>query len=171
LVQDHLDRDHFSLSRMGKEKTTYARQRELHTHGDDDQPHEPRCRVAQKATGCVTFPAGNENHHDPHYHRGHRDRDQRRDRQQRPGMATASVMTPVIVPGLAANNIRGVSDAFSSAFSSAPSFAVSWAGAELALNMVKPIHDSTPPPATEKASSDTPKSSNSLAPIRAVTPE
>jgi hypothetical protein len=53
--------------------------------------------------------------------------------------------------------------------SSAPSFEGSSAGAELARNMVNPIHDSTPPPATEKASSDTPDTCSNLAPTRAAT--
>jgi hypothetical protein len=62
---------------------------------------------------------------------------------------TAIVMTPVIVPGLAANKITGVSDRFW--------FLVAGTGAELPRNMVNPIQASTPPPATEMASSETPK--------------
>src|SRR6516162_1666446 len=38
----------FRWSRRRVEKTAYASQRELDAHGDDDQPHEPRRRVANK---------------------------------------------------------------------------------------------------------------------------
>src|SRR5262245_12852808 len=74
---------------------------------------------------------------------------------------TASVMTPVIVPGLAANKINGVSDRFWSP-------AALGTGAELPRNMENPIQASTPPPATEKASSDTPKTWSTLAPTSAA---
>src|SRR6187455_3058142 len=63
----------------------------------------------------------------------------------------ASVITPVIVPGLAANMISGASDTFSELSCGADLLSV-----ELPRNIVNPIQDNTPPPATEKASSETP---------------
>src|SRR5215831_8182517 len=66
----------FPWSRMRNEKIAEAYQRELHAHGDNDQSHESRRRVAQKAASCASSPAGHEHHHDPHYDRGHRDRDE-----------------------------------------------------------------------------------------------
>ena len=78
---------------------------------------------------------------------------------------TARVMTPVIVPGLAANRIKGVSDRLSSA----RSLGASWACGELLRSMENPIQVSTPPPAIEKASSETPKTCSSLAPTSAAT--
>ena len=68
--------------------------------------------------------------------------------------ATESMMTPVIVPGLAAKRISGVSDCMD--------FASTAAGCP--LSMENPIHASTPPPATMKASSDTPKEVQQLHP-------
>src|SRR4029079_9641539 len=56
--------------------------------------------------------------------------------------ATASVMTPVIVPGLAANRITGPSDRVSAALF----FEGSWAWGELPRNMENPIQVRTPPP-------------------------
>src|SRR5262249_52986768 len=70
-------------------------------------------------------------------------------------------MTPVIVPGLAANKINGVSDRFWSP-------ATLETGAELPRNMVNPIQASTPPPATEKASRETPKTWSTFAPTSAA---
>jgi len=49
---------------MHDEKIAEACQCELHAHGNDDQPHEPRCRVTRKATSCAASPAGHEHHHD-----------------------------------------------------------------------------------------------------------
>src|SRR5262249_49469813 len=70
-----------------------------------------------------------------------------------------------LVPGLAANRTSGVIDRFSSA----PSFEGSGASPELPRNMLNPIHASTPPPATEKASSETPKTCSTRAPTKAAT--
>lgn len=65
-------------------------------------------------------------------------------------LGMAKVMTPVIVPGLAAKMISGASHRVS------PSFA-GLSVAALPASIENPIHDSTPPPATEEASRDTPK--------------
>jgi hypothetical protein len=51
-------------SRLREEKTAYASQRKLHAHGDDDQSHEPRCRVAPEAAGRASSSAGHEHHDD-----------------------------------------------------------------------------------------------------------
>ena len=58
---------------MGSEKIAKACQRKLRAHGDDNQSHEPRRRVAQKASSCASsLLAAHEQHHNPHYDRGHR---------------------------------------------------------------------------------------------------
>src|SRR6187455_481665 len=75
----------------------------------------------------------------------------------------ASVMTPVIVPGLAANIINGASDTFFVLSCGADLLSV-----ELPRNIVNPIQDNTPPPATEKASSDTPNTCKILVPNNAA---
>src|SRR5271157_5929201 len=69
--------------------------------------------------------------------------------------ATARVTTPVIVPGLAAKRISGVS----AVLLSAPILVLveSLAPVGLPRNIENPIQDNTPPPAPENASSDTPK--------------
>ena len=75
-----------------------------------------------------------------------------------------SVITPVIVPGLAANRIKGVRDARAAE-------GVSDAAGEddvCPLSM-EPIHASTPPPATMNASRDTPNNSNNRTPMSAAT--
>jgi len=77
--------------------------------------------------------------------------------------AAEIVMTPVMVPGLAANRINGVRDD-----------AWCWVEGVLAvvearpLSIEKPIQARTPPPATMNASKDTPKRSRSLVPARAA---
>lgn len=63
-------------------------------------------------------------------------------------------MTPAIVPGLAANRIKGVRDGVESV--DAPDEGV------LPLSIENPIHANTPPPATIKASRDTPNRCNTL---------
>ena len=68
-----------------------------------------------------------------------------------PVWAAESVMTPVIVPGLAAKRINGVKDAPEFAGALPDVDEVAWP-----LSMEKPIHASTPPPATIKASRETP---------------
>ena len=73
--------------------------------------------------------------------------------------ATESVMTPVMVPGLAAKRISGVSDCFD----------LESPAAGCPLSMENPIHANTPPPATIKASSDTPNRFNNCCPRRAAT--
>ena len=71
------------------------------------------------------------------------------------------VITPVMVPGLAAKRINGVSEG--------SGFEVAEAGAvDLPLSMEKPIQASTPPPATMKASRDTPNRCSSRVPISAA---
>jgi hypothetical protein len=137
---------------MHDKKAAQAGQRELRSHGYDDQPHEPRRRIAQKTTSCVSFRAAQKDHHEPHDQRGHHHRDECRDRQ--PWLCVVDDSDrddSVIVPGLVANKITGVSDRFSSA----SFFAVSGAD-ELPRSIEKPIQANTPPPATEKAASDTP---------------
>ena len=113
---------------------------------------------------CACSAVSHKHHHDPHYTRGYHDRDKCRDWQRQFACATASVMTPVIVPGLAANRITGVSDRFSVA----PSVKGPWDCGELPRNMENPIQVSTPPPAIEKASSETPKTFSTLAPASAA---
>lgn len=77
--------------------------------------------------------------------------------------AVETVITPVMVPGLAANRIKAVSDGFE--FEELPEDA----DAEvLPLSMEKPIHDNTPPPATINASRDTPNRCSTLVPATAA---
>jgi len=78
--------------------------------------------------------------------------------------AAASVITPVIVPGLAAKRISGVRDFLEF---EAP---LGDAGEDpCSLSIRKPIHDNTPPPATMNASSDTPNRCNNCVPTSAAT--
>src|SRR6185295_19125257 len=79
-----------------------------------------------------------------------------------PVCAAESVMTPVIVPGLAAKRINGVNDA--------PEFEDISLFDDMdprPLSMEKPIHARTPPPATMKASRDTPNKCSSWVPMSA----
>ena len=71
-----------------------------------------------------------------------------------PEWATDRVITPVIVPGLAANRISGVNEDLS--LEAVP--------AVLPRSMENPIHTSTPPPATLKMSSEIPKRFSTGAP-------
>src|SRR5271155_299283 len=77
---------------------------------------------------------------------------------------TARVTTPVIVPGLAAKRISGVS----AALLLGPVLVESLGSVWLPRNIEKPIHDNKPPPATENASRDTPKTCRMLAPHSAA---
>jgi hypothetical protein len=61
--------------------------------------------IAQKATSCVSFPATHEHHHDPHYGAASSTATIAVTGSGSLVWTTASVMTPVIVPGLAANKI------------------------------------------------------------------
>ena len=128
-----------------------ACQRELYAHSDDDQSHKPCHHVVQKAVraSCARLAVCDKRHNDPHYDRGYHDCDERVTGSANFACATASVMTPVIVPGLAANRITGPSDRVSTALF----FEGSWAWGELPRNMENPIQVRTPPPAIEKASS------------------
>ena len=89
------------------EKITEASQCELHAHSEDDQSHKPRHHVVQQAAPATRVrPAASQKYHnDPHHDHGYRDRHKCGDRQRQFRMRTASVITPVIVPGLAANKI------------------------------------------------------------------
>jgi len=77
--------------------------------------------------------------------------------------AAEIVMTPVMVPGLAANRIKGVRDE-------------SWCRAEdvsavieaRPLSIENPIQARTPPPATMNASKEMPNKSSSLVPANAA---
>ena len=141
-------------------------QRELHAHGDDDQSHKPCHHVAQKATRVSwARPAvRNKRHNDPRYERGYHDRDECRNRQRQLRMRNSERDDPGNVPGLAANRITGPSDRVSAA----PFFEGSWTCGELPRNMENPIQVRTPPPAIEKASSETPKTCSNLAPANAA---
>ena len=99
-----------------------------------------------------------EHHRQPGNPGRHGDGDQRRDRQFHPGVGHGERMTPVMVPGLAAKRISGVSDCFD----------LESPAAGCPLSMENPIHASTPPPATMKASSDTPKRCSNCVPSRAA---
>jgi hypothetical protein len=50
-------------------------------HGYDNQSHEPGRCVAQKTISWVISVTAYEQHHDPHYDRGHRHRGECRDWQ------------------------------------------------------------------------------------------
>jgi hypothetical protein len=122
---------------------------ELNPHGQDDQSHEARDHVTRKPA-FSGFSRGS--------------RDEQQDHSQVTRLATAiatravygrpnpewaaeSVMTPVIVPGLAAKRIKGVKDA--PAFEGASREVDGDPGT---LSIENPIHANTPPPATMKAS-------------------
>src|SRR6476661_6580362 len=84
------------------EKIVQACQRKLHAHSADDQSHKPRHHVVQQAARatCARPAAGHKQHNDPHYDHGYRDRDECSDWHAGFACATASVITPAIVPGL-----------------------------------------------------------------------
>src|SRR5262245_41096205 len=75
-------------------------------------------------------------------------------------ITTVATATATSAVTLAANKITGVSDRFW--------FLVAGTGAESPRNIVNPIQASTPPPATQKASSETPKTWSTLAPTSAA---
>ena len=77
--------------------------------------------------------------------------------------AAATVITPVIVPGLAANRINGVKEV-DREFSGEPLAGLSWAD----LSMLAPIQTRIPPPAQENASRDMPNIFRIDVPARAA---
>ena len=78
--------------------------------------------------------------------------------------AAAKVITPVMVPGLAAKRMSGPSETFWLVSSSC---ARGWS-LQLLLSIENLIQDNTPPPATENASSDTPKRCRTRVPMSAA---
>ena len=143
-----------------------ARKGELDSHCDHDQPHETGYCVADKSARAVrifaeTNSQGNREQHHQHAHKyGY----QGGDGKLMPRLGNGKRNTPVIVPGLAAKRISGVSDRFSFAAGSPDR----WEPVGAPRNIPNPIQASTPPPATMKASNDTPNTPNSRWPKRAA---